>query len=45
MERHAVDGIDVSRARAPEASPQREVLLETVDFEERAHAATVSAAA
>ncbi len=46
MERHAVDGVDECLAAcAPKAAPQRKILLETVDLEERAHAATLSAAA
>ena len=44
VERHAVDGTDRGRL-LPEAAAQRKMLLEIVDLEERAHAATASVAA
>jgi len=44
VERHAIHGPDRCR-RLPEAPPQRKVLLQVVDLEERAHAATAPAEA
>jgi len=45
VERHAVHGIDDRPACAPQAPPQRKMLLEVVDLEQGAHAASISAAA